>query len=297
MTTEERIAQIAQGFGQGIQNFQAGQERQRATQLQEEARRRQEALQAIETANVLGQQYGKQVDPASIQPFLQTGDLTGLGEILSSAPSRAIDPRAQIDAQIKQAQLAKIQAETANIGKQAKTQTQAVGKLEKLGTEGRGKVGSLASGFQALDSIEKSLTAGYKPEYFDANTPLIGGLISDTPLTEAQRTLSEVVGRLQSGGAINKEEEARFMAMGPRPGDNAESMKRKIQQQKDFLKNKLSAYGLKEEELEGAGFALRAPEVKPVKGGAVNSAMAADPISKAKQMSREQKIQLLMGNR
>lgn len=60
-TTEERIAQIAQGFGQGFQNFQAQQDRQRALSLQEEARKRQEALQALEIEAKLADTTGREV--------------------------------------------------------------------------------------------------------------------------------------------------------------------------------------------------------------------------------------------
>jgi hypothetical protein len=43
-TTEQRIAKIANGFGQGVQNFQQGQDRQRSQDLQTEALRRQQAI-------------------------------------------------------------------------------------------------------------------------------------------------------------------------------------------------------------------------------------------------------------
>jgi len=50
-TTEERIAKIAQGFGQGAQNFIQGQDKQRAQGLQEEALRRQQAIDAQNQIN------------------------------------------------------------------------------------------------------------------------------------------------------------------------------------------------------------------------------------------------------
>lgn len=58
-TTEDRIAQIAQGFGQGFQNFQGQQDRQRAISLQDEARKRQEALQALEIEARLADTTGR----------------------------------------------------------------------------------------------------------------------------------------------------------------------------------------------------------------------------------------------
>jgi hypothetical protein len=50
-TTEERIAKIAQGFGQGIQNFQQGQNQKLAQANQAEATRRQQAIDAQNMVN------------------------------------------------------------------------------------------------------------------------------------------------------------------------------------------------------------------------------------------------------
>lgn len=127
-------------------------------------------------------------------------------------------------------------------------------KLEQMGAEAKGKVGSIVSGLQALQGIAKAVGEGQQPEYIDANTPLIGGLLSDTDISRNQRVLSEVVGRLQSGGAINKDEGERFVALGPRPGDSPSVQRKKIQDQMSFLSNKLNAYGLKEEDLPKVGF-------------------------------------------
>lgn len=92
-TTEERIAQIAQGFGQGFQNFQGQQDRQRviaaqadAKALQAEALKRQRALDALNVAGQLSSQTGKFIDPSQIEPMISSGNLEGLGEILQSAP-------------------------------------------------------------------------------------------------------------------------------------------------------------------------------------------------------------------
>lgn len=319
MTTEERIAQIANNFASGIQNYQQQTDRfrqieqqDRAAQLAQEARKRQEAIQAIEAANALSRTTGRVIDPAALQPILAGGDLSGFGQLMQSGPEtqdvilarqKLAQEDARYNAQMKrqsaqdqrQAMLDQLnmentrsQIDTRNI---AATKTKATaGKIEKLGVEGRNKVGSIASGIQALDAVDKSITAGYKPEYLTSSTPLLGQFISDNPLTESQRVVSEVVGRLQSGGAINKEEEARFNAMGPRPGDNFQTQKRKIKQQKDFLKNKLTAYGLSEADLANEGFALTSPEIRGQEDNGVmmSDAVANDAaLNKVKSMSRD----------
>lgn len=127
-------------------------------------------------------------------------------------------------------------------------------RLSKMGAEAQNKVGSMVSAVQALDKMKQAMAAGYNPQYVDSNTPFIGSMVSDNPFTENQRVLSEVVGRLQSGGAINADEGERFIAMGPRAGDDAKTRQRKLQNQYEFIQNKLSSFGLKQDELVDAGF-------------------------------------------
>lgn len=60
-TTEQRIAEIANGFGKGLDNFNQGQNQQRAQSLQDEALKRQQAMQAFEIESKLSEQTGKAV--------------------------------------------------------------------------------------------------------------------------------------------------------------------------------------------------------------------------------------------
>lgn len=130
--------------------------------------------------------------------------------------------------------------------------------LSKLTAEERNKVGSIATGIQALDQMESAVRQGFKPEFIDVDTPILGRFKSDNPFTKAKRMISEVIGRLQSGGAIGVEEEKRFNDMGPRPGDTPEIAAAKIQDQKRFLENKLTAFGLNRQSLQQAGFDVQA---------------------------------------
>jgi hypothetical protein len=130
----------------------------------------------------------------------------------------------------------------------------AASKLAKMGGETQNKVGSIASGLKALSELKTSINKGVGPSYIDSNTPLIGKAFSDDSFTQNQRVLTEVVGRLQSGGAIQSDELESFNKMGPRPGDSKEQQIKKIEDQTTFLKNKLVAFGLKEEELRELGF-------------------------------------------
>ena len=85
-TTEERIAQIAQGFNQGLGNYLQTSNQMRNIELQKEAQKRQQAIQALDAANSISASTGKVVDPSAVAPMIQSGNLQGLGEILKSAP-------------------------------------------------------------------------------------------------------------------------------------------------------------------------------------------------------------------
>jgi hypothetical protein len=82
----------------------------------------------------------------------------------------------------------------------------------------------LQSGMQAVDGMTKALAAG------DNTFSLIG----DNDFTRNARVAAEMYGRLQSGGAINKDEEDRFMKMLPGPTDSKEQQQKKLMVAKDY---------------------------------------------------------------
>jgi hypothetical protein len=59
----DRISRIAQGFGQGLQNYQQGQQNQEAKALQAEALRRQQAQQNLDAAVKIAEMTGRQTGP------------------------------------------------------------------------------------------------------------------------------------------------------------------------------------------------------------------------------------------
>lgn len=172
------------------------------------------------------------------------------------------------------------------------------GAVSKFNAEEKNKIGSIASGFRALENMKAAIDDGVGPSYIDSNTPLIGKFISDDAFTENNRVMNEVVGRLQSGGAIGVEEEQRFKAMGPRPGDSPDAQKSKLKNQMAFLDNKLKAYNMKQGDLANMGFDVSPSYVSKKTGSWGTDARAADPAvikQQLKQMSREEKIRLLQG--
>jgi|DEB0MinimDraft_3_1074331.scaffolds.fasta_scaffold00643_11 hypothetical protein len=300
LTARERAFQEGLDMLQGAaqQGFKAYEQNQQA--------KRDRALQALNLQNQLAQ-TGMEITPEvqqQVSQAVESGEYGSLGGVFSQARQgqmqRQRDLEAQklqreqdrlaqqqrereLDRQFRQQQLAQQQSqfeqrmgqqEADRLAKQQLMQQQAMPtpqkKLAKLGAEAKSKVGSLASGIDAINKMEKSLLSGQgDADYITSDTPFIGGLISDNPFTENQRVLTEVVGRLQSGGAINKDEEKRFADMGPRPGDNMETQKRKLENQRRFLQNKLNAFGFQSGELADLGFEV-SPRYNPSQQFALN---------------------------
>jgi len=105
-----------------------------------------------------------------------------------------------------------------------------------------------------LTDYEKAFRGGGRPGYITSETPLVGGLISDTPIEMARRNMEEVIGRLASGGAINQPEEERFRKMLPRPGDDEKTQIAKLLNTRREYENKLRAFGVSPEDLGELGF-------------------------------------------
>lgn len=80
--------------------------------------------------------------------------------------------------------------------------------------------------------------------------------IGDNDYTAAERRAAEAYGRMQSGGAINKDEEERFMAMLPRSTDSKEMQRKKLIGQRDEMMSRLRTLGFTPEEAgyEAANF-------------------------------------------
>lgn len=97
-----------------------------------------------------------------------------------------------------------------------------------------------SEGEKAVQGMTDALADG------DATFSLWG----DNDFTRNARNAAEMYGRLQSGGAINKDEEARFMAMLPTFKDSAEQQKKKLEGAMAYFKNRQAAYGTRAPEPE-----------------------------------------------
>lgn len=189
---------------------------------------------------------------------------------LTESQKNKIDTMLPLEQQKTQAEIAKIDADTSlTPERKALLKAQAINalsdkkktsdlapkeRLAKMGAEAQGKVGAISSGLMALGEMEKEIKKGYRPKYINPNVLGAGAFISDDVFTKSQRVVSEVVGRLQSGGAISDDELRSFNNMGPRPADKKEIAAEKIKDQRRFLENKLVAFGFNDKDLREIGF-------------------------------------------
>lgn len=215
----------------------------------------------------------------------------------SEAEIAALEANAGIDSERKKLEIQKIKedllmspiarrkaaAEAGKLEKEVKTTTAPQNKLSKLGAESQNKIGGIVSALDSLKAMGGAITEGYGPRIISPDTALIGGFVSDDPYSAEERVVTEVIGRLQSGGAISADEGERFKALGPRPGDNQEQVAKKLDAQRRFLENKVIALGIKPEELDSLGFNTRFK-------------LSGDSAPKnPTAMSREEKIKFLQG--
>lgn len=127
------------------------------------------------------------------------------------------------------------------------------GRLQGLPADKGLKVGMLAHGLEDLTDYENAFREGGRRKAINSSTPLVGGLISTTPIDEVTNRLSDTLGRLRSGGAINAQEEARFAGLLPRPGDNDEDAARKLLSFRREFETSLTGEGFTPDQLASTG--------------------------------------------
>jgi len=217
MTAEERIARIAQGFGQGIQNFQSQQASQEAQAMRDEALRRQQAIQEIELASQIGKQYGREVLPEQVRPIL-AGQGINFSELLASSPMRQTEmPQGKAPSYKEQLQVQKLERELAQ-PKIPPTQSMVATYAERLN--------------QAEDVFNNLAKQGYSRADF---TNAVGSVLPSSVQSreaqmqeQAERNFVNAVLRRESGAAISSSEfnsaEKQYF---PRAGDAPEVIAQK----------------------------------------------------------------------
>lgn len=127
-------------------------------------------------------------------------------------------------------------------------------KYEKAPSTEKEKVGSYASILGTLTQYEDAFRGGQRKNQLDSSLPIVGRFMSDNDIDSYTMKISDDIGRLRSGGAINKDEEARFMKMLPRAGDNDADAARKLLDLRKEIGFRLQGFGIKPEDLPQLGF-------------------------------------------
>lgn len=113
------------------------------------------------------------------------------------------------------------------------------GKLTHLNASDKARFDSAKMGYQAIDNMNQALAKG------DNTFSLIG----DNDFTQASTLFEEALGRMQSGGAINHDEAARFRKMRPTVSDSSEMQKKKLLTLQNEMGSRLKTLGFQPEEL------------------------------------------------
>jgi hypothetical protein len=129
-------------------------------------------------------------------------------------------------------------------------------KLAGLNAEEKKMVGSLGEAFNKISMLKDAAAKGLGPKYIDSSTPLIGKLKSDTEWQVAERLLTEVIARVQTGAAITEFELENFKNMLPRAADSEKIRKQKLKDMETFIKNKIAPLGLTVDDLGAAGLTV-----------------------------------------
>lgn len=114
----------------------------------------------------------------------------------------------------------------------------------KLPAETKNRVGIIADGLNSLDEYRKAYKGGQRERYVNIKTPLIGGLVTSSDIDIARDGLVEAIGRLESGGAISKDEGNSFRDMIPRAADKDAQAEKKLAKLERMLENRIAAYGI-----------------------------------------------------
>jgi hypothetical protein len=143
--------------------------------------------------------------------------------------------RENIDARKQQAQILMGQKKDELARKNAPEE-----RIKNLSGTDKARFDNARMAAQALDEMDAALANG------DNTFSLIG----DSAYTAAARRATEAYGRMQSGGAINKEEEARFEKTLPRPADSVEIQRQKLIKQKQEMVSRLKTLGFTPEQVD-----------------------------------------------
>lgn len=245
---------IAEGLRGGLDAYKYERDRKDKLRLEEEDKQLkratlarhladQETNKQFKEAGLMSQGWQKVAPGAAgpTDPNVPRTSIEGSNYVLGARPWNP-NP-------LQEAQLAAL---SATAGAKEHEATPA-GRLEKAGGDVKGKIGNVANAMQALTSLEDALISGNQPGYVSPQTPLIGKLKPANSFHIQSKLLTEEIGRLESGGAINKDEVANYISMVPTQTDldigKPEAVQEKLNGLRTLLENKFKAYGFEPKNL------------------------------------------------
>jgi len=133
----------------------------------------------------------------------------------------------------------------------------AQGKIEKLPAEARARFDNLIMAKNSIGDVKKH----FKPTKGKGFLDSMGARaerVGMSKYSDAVQMVTEAIGRMQSGGAIGKEEARAYIKMLPTAFDSDERAEIKLSTLESELGNRLRGYGLDQGDLSSAGY-LRQP--------------------------------------
>ena len=163
-------------------------------------------------------------------------------------PEQAIKKKLDLD--LKTAQLESLKNTMNEKTVKAEKAKTVEGKIANLNSTDKTNYDKTRMALSAVKDMKKALSEG------DMTVTLPG---KENKYTLAAKTYEEAFGRLQSGGAISKEENKRFSEFRPSVFDSAEMQQYKLDQLEKEFSSRLSTYGISPQE---AGIDSQPPQSK-----------------------------------
>jgi len=180
--------------------------------------------------------------------------------------------QARFDYQKQQDKLAAQQKNTKGVGADGQPVPM------KLNAEERKRLDSAGMGLAAIKGMGTALGKG-------TNT---FSLIGDNPYTLARTKFEEALGRMQSGGAINSDEEKRFKSMAPGPMDSPEIQKQKLDELYTEMALRVKSLGQDPDEMMARRESIQVPGFGLGKEEGTAIAAPAKNLKSTKEMTIEE---------
>lgn len=204
---------------------------------------------SIEQNTITDDQHKREMDPNSMESKMSQDLAIKMGmkpdsvKNMSAARFKEMSPVALKLYEIEQRKLDRaLERETKLTEKAAKNTPQA--RSAKLSGTDKARFDNALMTLKAINEMGSALDSG------DNTFSVIG----DNDYTAAERRATEAYGRMQSGGAINKEEEKRFANTLPQSTDSKDIQRKKLITQRDEMKSRLRTLGYSEADLRELGY-------------------------------------------